>query len=204
MKKYLIELTGTFFLVLVIALTGNPVAIGAALCAMIYMGAHVSGAHYNPAVTLAILIRKKIETKEAFMYMGFQILGGFLAALIAGFLTGINFVPAPGVTANLTQAILVEILFTFALASVVLHVATTKATSGNPYFGVAIALTVVGAAFAGGAISGGAYNPAVAIGPIIADAVAGGHSGGNLLIYLIGPLTGGALAGTFFNYINEK
>lgn len=201
MKKYLIELTGTFFLVLVIALTGNPIAIGAILCAMIYMGGHVSGAHYNPAVTLAIMIRKKIETKDALAYMLFQIVGGLLAALVAGALTGNNFAPAPGAMVGMYQAMAVEAIFTFALCSVVLHVATSKETSGNNYFGLAIALTVVAAAFAGGGISGGAYNPAVAIGPIIADSVCGGTSANNLMIYLIGPLAGGALAGAYYRYI---
>lgn len=204
LKKYLIEFIGTFFLVFVIAMSGNPLAIAAVLIAMVYMGAHVSGAHYNPAVTLAILIRKKIEAKEAFIYMAFQIIGGLLASLVAAFLTGINFAPAPGALSTVSQAVLVELLFTFALASVVLHVATVKATSGNDYYGLAIGLTVLAAAFAGGPISGGAYNPAVAIGPIIADAIAGGHAAGNLIIYLIGPFAGAALAAAFFNFINNK
>src|SRR5437879_5565294 len=83
MKKYVVELMGTFFLVLVIGLTGNPLAIGSILMVMIYMGGHVSGAHYNPAVTLAFLLQKKIDTRDAGMYIVFQILGSIGAALIA-------------------------------------------------------------------------------------------------------------------------
>ena len=125
MKKYVIELIGTFFLVLVIGLTGNPIAIGSVLMVMVYMGGHISGAHYNPAVTLAVLMHRKIDGREA--------------------------------------------------ASVVLNVATTKAAAGNSYFGLAIAFTVLAAAFAGGGISGGAYNPAVGLGPCLIDTLVGGH-----------------------------
>src|SRR5258707_8458301 len=113
MKKYLVELIGTFFLVLVIGLTGNPLAIGSVLMVMVYMGGHISGAHYNPAVTLAVLLQKKIDSKEAGMYIIFQAMGSLAAALIAYIITGNTFAPSPGAGVSTISALLVEIIFTF-------------------------------------------------------------------------------------------
>jgi len=205
MNKYLTELLGTFFLVLVIGLTGNPIAIGSMLMAAVYMGGHVSGAHYNPAVTFAILIRKKIEAKEAVMYILFQIIGAMSAALVFYIIHGYSFAPAPapGFHYDL-KPLMIEMIFTFALASVVLNVATNKKTEGNQYYGLAIGFTVLAAAFAGGPISGGVYNPAVAIGPMIIDAATGGQSLSHLWIYLVGPLVGGGAAGVFYNMNNKE
>lgn len=200
MKKYLVELIGTFFLVLVIGLTGNPVAIGSILMVMVYMGGYISGAHYNPAVTLAIWIRKKIEAKEALMYMIFQVIGSILASLTLILLKKDVFTPAPSLDFTSLEFLLVEILFTFALAMVVLHVATSDKTAGNQYYGLAIGFTVLAAAYAGGPISGGAYNPAVGIGPILVDTFRGGESIANLWIYLVGPFVGGAAAGIVYNW----
>jgi len=203
MKKYVIELIGTFFLVLVIGLTGNPIAIGSVLMVMVYMGGHISGAHYNPAVTLAVLMRGKIDGREAGMYIIFQVLGAIIAALMVNVLAGHTFAPAPGEGVTALNALLVEIIFTFALASVVLNVATTKAAAGNSYFGLAIGFTVLAAAFAGGGISGGAYNPAVGLGPCLIDTLVGGHDSlAHVWIYLVGPLAGGGLAALVFGFTN--
>ena len=203
MKNYLTELIGTFFLVLVVGLTGNPIAIGSTLMVMVYMGGHISGGHYNPAVTLAVMLRKKIEMKEALIYMLFQLLGAILAALTYYIIFATTFAPHPesGFHNNI-KPLLVEIIFTFALASVVLNVATSKKTAGNSYYGLAIGFTVLAAAFAGGPISGGAFNPAVGTGPILVDTIMGGHSIGNLWIYLLGPFTGGALAAMVYKFVN--
>ncbi len=203
MKKYIIELIGTFFLVLVIGLTGNPVAIGSVLMVMVYMGGPISGGHYNPAVTLAILMRRKIDGREAGMYIISQVLGAIVAALMVNVLIGHTFAPAPGEGVTALNALLVEIIFTFALASVVLNVATTKAAAGNSYFGLAIGFTVLAAAFAGGGISGGAYNPAVGLGPCLIDTLVGGHDSlAHVWIYLVGPLVGGGLAALVFGFTN--
>lgn len=202
MKKYITEFIGTFFLVLVIGLTGNPIAIGSILMVMVYMGGHLSGAHYNPAVTLGLLIAKKIETKDALMYMIFQIVGALVAALTFYVLQGKTFAPAPATGVSAIAPVLVEIVFTFALASVVLNVAATAKTAGNSYFGLAIGFTVLAAAYAGGPISGGAYNPAVALGPIIVDTIMGGTSIANLWIYIVGPLVGAAIAAFVYGFIN--
>ncbi|HLZ16723.1 MAG TPA: aquaporin [Cyclobacteriaceae bacterium] len=201
MKKYLIELIGTFFLVLTIGLTGNPLAIGAMLMVMIYMGGHVSGAHYNPAVTMAILMQKKIDTRDAGMYMIFQIIGSIAAALVVYLVTGNTFAPVPGSTTSVVSALLVEIIFTFALVSVILNVAVSPSVSGNNYYGLAIGFTVLAGAFAGGGISGGAYNPAVGIGPCLIDTLVGGNNSlSTVWLYLVGPPAGAWLGSKVFSF----
>ena len=133
MKKYMTEFIGTLFLVLTIGLTGNPLSIGAALMVMVYAGGHISGGHYNPAVTLAVLIRGKITVSETIVYMVSQ----FAGAAVAAFLVGVfkELPPEAVQELNTTKAILGEFLGTFALAYVVLNVATAKANAGNNYFG---------------------------------------------------------------------
>ena len=204
MNKYIIEFIGTFFLVLVVGLTGNPLAIGAVLIAAVYMGGYISGAHYNPAVTLAVWIRGKLKSNKIFGYMVSQVLGAFTAAFIAYVLIGKTFVPSPGIGVDVWQAILVEILFTFALCSVILVVATSKKLEGNYIYGLAIGFTLAVGAFAGGNISGGAYNPAVALGPMILKSFLGTQNWNNLIIYLIGPFAGAILAALAFRYLNPK
>lgn len=204
MNKNLTELTGTFFLVLTIGLTGNPIAIGSMLMVMIYAGGPISGAHYNPAVTLAALMRKKIDMANAVKYWLFQIAGAFLAALVI-YLTYKTPMsppsPAEGFAYNL-KPLMMEMIFTFALTTVVMNVAMSKKSAGNTYFGLAIGFTVLASAYAAGPISGGAFNPAVAIGPMIMDAVAGGHSISNLWIYLVGPFAGAAVAAMVYPMMN--
>ena len=206
MKNYIVEFIGTFFLVLVIGLTGNPIAIGSVLMVMVYMGGHISGAHYNPAVTLAIWIRKKIELKDALMYMMFQLMGAMTAAIFFHLIWGwdVKFAPAPNHAINILKPLFIEIAFTFALALVVLNVATSKKTAGNSFYGMAIGFTVLAAAFAGGPISGGAYNPAVGMGPIIVDTLSGGSSINHLWLYLVGPCTGAAAAAMAFKMLNPE
>lgn len=203
MKNYIVEMIGTFFLVLTVGLAGNPIAIGAVLIAMVYMGGYISGAHYNPAVTLAAMMRKKITPKEAAAYMGSQFVGAILAALIYYAVKGSTFAPAPSVEATALSALLIEVLFTFALAMVVLNVATVEKTAGNDYYGLAIGLTVMAAAFAGGGISGGAFNPAVGLGPILVDSMMGGTSMVHAWLYIIGPFGGAALAALVSKMVNE-
>ena len=199
-RKLVTEAIGTFFLVLTIGLTVTageplaPLAIGSALMVMVYMGGAISGAHYNPAVTTAMLLRRKVTAAEAAGYVVAQLLGAVLAALASWWLTGETFMPAPGAGASVGQILLVEVLFTFALALVVLNVATARETEGNSYFGLAIGFTVVVGAFAGGPISGGAFNPAVGLGPAIVDALLGGGQVRHVIWYVVGPLLGGALA----------
>jgi len=196
MRKYITEFIGTFFLVLTVGLTGNPLAIGAALMVMIYAGGHISGAHYNPAVTLAVLLRGKISGAEAIIYMGAQLVGAIAAALIVIVFKG---VPAEASQQlDINKAMIAEFLGTFALAYVVLNVATAKANTGNSYFGLAIGFTVLAMAFCFGDFSGGAFNPAVALGASIMKLFAWN----NIWIYLVFCFAGGALAAIIFNLNN--
>lgn len=202
--KLLTEFIGTFFLVFTIGLTTiagtdlAPLAIGSALMVMVYMGGHISGAHYNPAVSLAVVIRGKIESGEAVRYMVTQIFAAAVAAEFVNLIAGSTFAPAPGPDVGALAALTSEILFTFALALVVLHVATSPKTEGNSYYGLAIGFTVMVGAFAVGGISGGAFNPAVGLGPIIVDAVMGDGGFANAWLYIVGPGIGGALAAVVY------
>lgn len=193
-KQLLVEFLGTFFLVLVVALTGNPIAVGAVLAALVYMGGYISGAHYNPAVTLAFWATHKISQQTALQYMVVQLLGSFAAALVYFLIEGRAFTLQLGIGIGASAALIIEVLFTFLLASVILHVAATEKTKGNDYYGIAIGLTLMAAAFVGGPISGGVFNPAVGIGPLLFDIANLGEHVTSFLTYLIGPFLGGALA----------
>ena len=204
MNKYLVELVGTFFLVLTIGCTviGSgagalaPVAIGASLMVMIFAGGHISGGHYNPAVTLGVWLRGKCHTKDVAAYMAFQVVGAVLAAAFVKFFKAGTTV-TPG-EPPVGQALLAEFLFTFALVYVVLNVATAKGTSGNSFYGLAIGMTVMTGAFAVGNISGGAFNPAVAIGITIM----GLSAWSSIWIFLVANFLGGAVAAFTFKALN--
>jgi aquaporin Z len=204
MREYLTETIGTFFLVLTVGLTvmgGSPfapLAIGASLMIMVYMGGHISGGHYNPAVTLAVAMRGKLPGKQVVPYWISQLVGAVLAALAAKVIMNHTFAPAPAINATRFEALAVEFLYTFALCIVVLQTATSAKTQGNSYYGLAIGFTIVVAAFAGGPISGGAFNPAVGAGPTIVNALLGGGRFNHLWIYIVGPLLGGAVAALVF------
>ena len=204
MNRYLTEFIGTFFLVLTIGLSvlsGSalaPLAIGSALMVMVYMGGHISGAHYNPAVSLAILLRGKMDSRDFVPYLIAQVVGATLGAGAVLMILGSTFAPAPAPDASLMAVLLSEFLFTFALALVVLHVATADDTAGNNYYGLAIGFTVMTGAFAVGPVSGAAFNPAVGMGPILMDTLAGDGSMANLWIYLAAPFVGGASAAMVF------
>ena len=201
MKKYVTEFIGTFFLVLTVGLTwgGNAPAVGAALMVMIYAGGHISGAHYNPAVTLAVLIRNRIQVMDALVYIGSQLLGAVVAALVVSYFR--DDIPSEAYQPlNTGKAIVAEVLGTFALAYVVLNVATAKANAGNSYFGLAIGFTVTAMAFALGPYSGGAFNPAVAAGATVFKL----FEAANIWIYIVGCFAGGALAAVVFNVLNPE
>ena len=203
MGKYITEAIGAFFLVLTITLcviTGQqmaPLAIGGMLAVMVFMGGHISGGHYNPAVSLAAFLRGALSGSDLLPYMVFQIIGATLGALIGNIIAGgsVPIAPAPGT--SLLSAILVEFLFTFALALTVLNVATAQGTKGNSFYGLAIGFTVMCGAFAGGGISGGAFNPAVGI-ALSLGALLNGTGGAWMLLYILVPLAGGALAALVF------
>ncbi|MFC9768705.1 MIP/aquaporin family protein [Rhodococcus jostii] len=208
LSAYTVELIGTFFLVFTVgAAAGSgspfaPLAIGAALMVLIYAGGHVSGGHYNPAVTLAVLVRHRIALHDAAGYWVAQLTAGVLAAVVVREVvdpaqpTGSATLHLSGHT--LVAAFVVELLFTFALCYVMLNVATSKSHPDNSFYGLAIGFTVVAGAFAVGAISGGAFNPAVTVGA----AVMGLFAWPTLWVYLVAQLVAGAAAGAAFLAVN--
>lgn len=204
MNKYIVELVGTFFLVFTVgcAVIGNgaaalaPVAIGCVLMVMVFAGGHISGAHYNPAITLGIWIRGKCPTRDVAPYMCFQIVGAVLAALAVKYLKAGTVVTPMSLAIG--PAFLAEFLFTFALVFVVLNTATSKDNAGNSFYGLAIGFTVLAGAFAVGNISGGAFNPGVAIG----ISLMGLTAWPNIWIYLAAEFLGGTVAALVFNAVS--
>jgi len=201
MKKLVAEAIGTFFLVFTVGQTVltpgadqfAPLAIGFILAVMIYATGHVSGGHLNPAVTLGVFLRGKATATDLAGYWAAQVVGALIAALAVLYLKG----DAPAATSHIPvgPSLLAEFLFTFALVFVVLNVATAKGTEGNSYFGFAIGSTVLVGAYAVGGISGGAFNPAVAIGAVTMKLA----MPSDIWIYLLANLAGGAAAAFVFN-----
>ena len=212
MKKYLVEFIGTFFLVftagMAVTFAGNlaPLAIGSALMVMVYAGGHISGGHYNPAVTTAVYIRGgNIELKDALMYIVFQIIAAIVASAVAWWFIGHAPVVAPSPFYTKWMKLGAEMLGTFALAYVVLNSATHLKTSGNSFYGLAIGFTVTTMAFAVGGVSGGAFNPAVGIGPNIMQIITGDMSAWHhIILYIVGPVLGGVIAGYTYKFINAE
>lgn len=206
MRKLLTELIGTFILVFTVGMTvlnpgaGSfaPLAIGSALMIMVYAGGHVSGGHYNPAVTLGVWIRGAMPGKDVAGYIVVQLIGAFLASWLVMYFKSGTFGINPSMNIDIIPALIAEIIGTFALVYVVLNTATARATSGNSNYGLAIGFTVVVMAYALGGISGGAFNPAIAAG-ICAMKMVGWAS---FWVYLVANLLGGALAAYAFKYIN--
>jgi aquaporin Z len=206
--KYSVEAIGTFVLVFTVGAAVAtrsslaPLAIGASLMVMVYAGGHVSGGHYNPAVTLAVLLRRRIGLRDAVAYWIAQLGAGVLAALLVR--TVIDPVEATK-TATLTlsgpslgAAFVVELLFTLALCYVVLNVATSKSHPDNSFYGLAVGFTVFAGAAAVGTISGGAFNPAVTLGA----AVMGMFAWSTLWVYVLAQLIGGIAAAVAFVALN--
>jgi len=204
-RKYAVEVIGTFFLVFTVAASGyshstfTPLAAGAVLMVMIYAGGHISGGHYNPAVTLAALVRGRIGPADVAGYWIAQLAAGVVAAVVARAVVNPAHVTTPTPSGHaLAATAVVEVLFTFAVCYVVLNVATSKDQPGNSFFGLAIGFTLVAGAFAVGGISGAAFNPAVSLG-----AAAGGlFAWSTLWVYIVVQVVAGAAAGLTFLVLN--
>jgi aquaporin Z len=202
-RKLVAEFIGTFFLVFTVCTATNPktgagalapLAIGATLMAMVFAGGHISGGHYNPAVSTAVLLRGKLTSNEWVNYVAIQLVAGVVGGLLARGLNGVGH--ADGL-ASTWKIFLVEFIFTFALAYVVLNVATARATEGNSFYGLAIGFTLAAGVFAVGGISGGAFNPAVALGA----SVLGIFSWSHYWIYVVASLIAGGVAAAVFLYL---
>ncbi len=202
-RKLAVEFIGTFFLVFTVGTATArinpasplaPLAIGSVLMVMIFAGGHVSGGHYNPAVSTGVMIRGKLSQQEWVAYIVTQLMAGVIGGLLASAVAGHQ---SAGTLAGTGKVLVAEFLFTFALVYVVLNVATAKGTEGNSFYGLAIGFTVLAGAFAVGAISGGAFNPAVALGQIVHGAV--GFSA--IWKYWLAQFLAGAVAGVAFMMI---
>ena len=213
MNKYLVEFIGTFFLVFtignVVIGTGGtaaalaPLAIGSALMVMVFAGGHISGAHYNPAVTLAVCLRGKCEAADVVPYIVSQCLGAIIASIAVIFLKGaevMGVVVAMDISSTLPQVLLAEFLFTFALCFVVLNVATADGTANNSFYGLAIGFTVLTGAFAVGGISGGVFNPAVAVGISVLKLSAWP----SIWVYLVANFAAAAVAAAVFKFVDSS
>ncbi|MCZ7652585.1 MAG: aquaporin [Thermoanaerobaculia bacterium] len=206
MRKYLTEFIGTFFLVFTVAMAAVAghagdfagLAIGGVLMVMIFAGGHISGGHYNPAVSMAVYRRGGLAGREMINYWVAQLLGGAVAAALASQLFGVA--AAAPMQLQRAQALTAEFLFTFALAYVVVLVATAKATQGNSFYGLAIGFTVVAGAYAVGKVSGGAFNPAVAGG----IGILGVLGWADVVGYWVVQLVAGAVAGHLFRYLHPR
>jgi len=197
-KSYIVEFTGTLILVLVIGLTSNPIAIGSIITVLVYTGIHISGAHYNPAVSIAMILRGLLSPKEAIIYIFSQLSGALVASLIVFWIDGALMIIDSN--SSVFQILSIEFFFTFILIIVILYVATDKRTEGNFYYGIAIGFTIMLASFAEGL-----YNPAVGAGPILIDTVMGnGNTLPNLWYYLVGPISGAILATYVYKLIMDE
>ena len=204
-RKYAVESIGAFFLTFVVAVSVlshssfTPLAAGAALMVMIYAGGHISGGHYNPAVTMGALVRGRIGIGDALPYWIAQVVGGVVAGVIARAVVNPTAVTTLTLSGHIEAAAAVaELLVTFALCYVMLNVATSKDQPGNGFFGLAIGFTVTAGAFAVGGISGGVFNPAVALG----GATAGIFAWSTIWVYLLVELAAGVVAGLAFLALN--
>ena len=208
MNKYIIEFLGTFFLVLIIATSQNPLAIGLGLAVLVYMGAHISGAHYNPAVTIAMYINEQIDIKESGKYIASQLVGSVAAVYSLAKLGKDSFfvIPAENENINIQSFYFAEILFTFLLVFVILNVALNKRLEGNQFYGLAIGLTVTAGIFSVGDVSGAVFNPAVSFGSSLMGMIESQVTGNNISSsdffgdYLISGIIGSVLA----SYLYKK
>jgi aquaporin Z len=207
MRKYVTEFIGTLILVFTVGCSVlskqalAPIAIGASLMAAVYAGGHISGGHYNPAVSLAALVRGRLRVGDLLFYWLAQLLGAAVAAGLSVFVINPPQRHPLALTGRqLVAALVAESIFTFVLAYVVLNVATSKDHPDNSFYGLAIGFTVLSGAVAVGGISGGAFNPAVAFGA----SLMGLFAWANIWIYLVGCLAGGAAAGLVFRALNPN
>jgi aquaporin Z len=200
-RKLVVEFIGMFIFMFTVGMAtektgaGNlaPFAIGFVLMVMVFAGGHISGGHYNPAVSTAVLIRGKMTPNEWVAYVVTQLIAAVLAALLVRAVGGHE--TAAAVAGN-GKMFVVELVFTIALTYTVLNVATARGTEGNSFYGLAIGGAVLVGAFAVGGVSGGAFNPAIALGA----SVTGLFKWSNYWVYLLAELlgaVGGALAFLF-------
>lgn len=204
MRTYTIEAFGAFFFVLVFGFTGDPLAIGLTLMALVYIGSPISGGHYNPAVSFAFFLKRKLSFSEFLGYVGAQLTGGLLAAFLLYFLSGSVFYVEPPSDTGLYQQAFSEVFFTMIFTLVILMTSLANLHRKNQQNGLIIGLTFAGMLMVSTPISGGILNPATSIGTALFDLIQGGDSYYHTLLYTMAPLCGGALAAFSFDFFNPK
>lgn len=200
MQKYIVELLGSFFLMMAISFTGNALAIGFTLVALVYFAAPISGAHFNPAVTLAVWINGGITLSELAGYITSQVFGVLFGALFIGFISSFPFTMTPSDVASPAQFASVEVLFTFFFVLIFVTLSSKRDRSYLSYFGIAVGFAYAAAIYMGEPISGGAFNPAIALGSALSNTLAGGRAIIYLPMYLMATLLGGLIAGFVSRY----
>ena len=203
MKKLVVEFLGTFFLMLAASLSGNPLHVGLMLASFVYIGGHISGGHFNPAVTLAVSIRQGFNLFTFASYALAQTLGAALGAVVHYWLTTRIFFPHLEPSATL-HAFFIEAALTFVLCMVVLTMATAEKLRGNFEYGLAIGFALTAIIAAGGPISGGVFNPAIGVGSLLFSASRQYFAWTNVLLYGAAPLLGGLVAAVIFVYLNDN
>jgi len=203
MKRYLMEFIGTFFLTVAISLTANPITIGLMLMAMIYVGGHVSGAHFNPAISFACFIQNRLKLADMGFYIAAQSLGACLALWFFMLITNnpysIEMVPGNYVAGPLA----IEMLLVSVLCWVYLMMNYTNRYRDSTIPGIVIGLTLMAIVSVS---QSGLFNPAVAIASIGTNLIREGSIGemGSILVYIVGPLLG-AVGGAFkFGYFKPE
>jgi aquaporin Z len=201
-KKLVVEFLGMFIFLFTVGMATNkagagalaPLAIGSILMVMVFAGGHVSGGHFNPAVSTAVFLRGRMRANEYAAYLATQFVAVVLAGLLVRYVGGRESHVA---VASSGKMLVAEFVFTFALAWVVLHVATARGTEGNSFYGLAIGFTVVAGAFSVGGISGGAFNPAIAVGAMVTGLL----QWSNIWIYFLADFLGAAAAAYLFLFV---
>lgn len=204
-NKYLIECIGSYFLVLAYGLSGEAIAIGFMLSALIYVGALTSGAHFNPAISLGAFFLKKLSGAELFGYIVAQIVGAFLAASTVLFLSSLVYYVEPPINSGFYQQMGIETLLTF-----ILTLTALVAWIGNPAhksvatYSVVMGFVLVASVMIGQNISGAILNPAISIGTSILDYFLGGASYQDILTYTIAPILGSSIATFTYKFVIDE
>jgi aquaporin Z len=201
MKRYLMEFVGTFFLVVAITLIGNPITIGLMLMAMIYVGGHISGAHFNPAISFACFIQNKLRLADMGWYIAAQSLGACLAVWLFSLITNTPYA-VEMIPGNLVIGpMVIEALLVNVLCWVYLTMNFTNRYRESTIPGIVIGLTLMAIVAAGGI-----FNPAVAIASTVSSLIREGSIGemGSILVYIVGPLLGAVGASFKFGYFKPE
>lgn len=206
MKALITEAIGTFLMMLIIGLSVQrddslaALAVGATVLAMVYAGGRISGAHYNPAITVALVMRGALPAARLAGYWAAQFAGAIAAGILIWKFNGHPVDVAPAELTTPLKALVGEAIATFGLAYVIIRVATSKGVDGTQYGGLAIGATVAALMFAFAPITGGAFNPAVGLGAAAVEFILGREVPALFWVYAVGPFIGASLAAVACRY----